>query len=83
MFSAKSMLAKSNDMSGRHIRSALFLAAALALVVVSAVATAYLWRANGLRALQARNEPRMEIIASALRSEINRQDHLPDRKSVV
>src|SRR5262249_10575626 len=28
-------------------------------------------------ALQAINEPRIELIASAVRSEINRQDHLP------
>jgi len=45
------------------------------------VSAAYLsqnwWRESGLRALQARNEPRVEIIARALRSEINRQDHLP------
>src|SRR5262249_43227061 len=40
-------------------------------------ATAQLWRDNGLRALQAINEPRIELIASAVHSEVNRQEHLP------
>ncbi|MEA2871794.1 MAG: hypothetical protein QOH67_1770, partial [Hyphomicrobiales bacterium] len=62
---------------GRQIRSALFVAGALATVAVSALALAYLWRETGLRSLQAVNEPRIELIASAVRSEINRQDHLP------
>src|SRR5947209_519443 len=53
------------------------LCAALAVIASSAFVSQYVWRENGLRALQARNEPRIEIIASALRSEINRQDHLP------
>ncbi len=47
-----------------------------ALVVCSAYASQQWWRESGLRVLQARNEPRVEIIASALRSEINRRDHL-------
>jgi two-component system C4-dicarboxylate transport sensor histidine kinase DctB len=66
-----------NTMPGRQIRSALFAAGALATVAVSALALAYLWRETGLRSLQAVNEPRIELIASAVRSEINRQDHLP------
>lgn len=49
----------------------------LAVVVGSAYVSQYWWRQSGFKALQARNEPRVEIIASALRSEINRQDHLP------
>ena len=53
------------------------LCASLAVIASSAFVSQYVWRENGLRALQARNEPRIEIIASALRSEINRQDHLP------
>jgi two-component system C4-dicarboxylate transport sensor histidine kinase DctB len=71
------MLAMPNTVPGRQIRSALFAAGALATVAVSALALAYLWRENGLRSLQAVNEPRIELIASAVRSEINRQDHLP------
>src|SRR5205085_8741085 len=71
------MLAERGDVSGRHIRSSLFVIAALAVVGVSALASAHLWRENGLRSLQAVNEPRIELIASAVRSEINRQDHLP------
>src|SRR5260370_1070947 len=71
------MLAMPNNLPGRQIRSALFAAGALATVAVSALALGYLWRENGLRSLQAVNEPRIELIASAVRSEINRQDHLP------
>jgi two-component system, NtrC family, C4-dicarboxylate transport sensor histidine kinase DctB len=66
-----------SNVPGRQIRSALFVAGALATVAVSALALAYLWRETGLRSLQAVNEPRIELIASAVRSEINRQDHLP------
>src|SRR5258708_1859549 len=61
----------------RFLRPALFLAAALALIALFSFASRQFWRESGLRALQAINEPRIELIASALRSEINRQDHLP------
>src|SRR5438105_12994824 len=71
------MLAERGDVSGRHIRSSFFVIAALAVVGASALASAHLWRENGLRSLQAINEPRIELIASAVRAEINRQDHLP------
>src|SRR5437763_1201921 len=71
------MLAERGDVSGRHIRSSFFVIAALAVVGASALASANLRRENGLRSLQAVNEPRIELIASAVRSEINRQDHLP------
>src|SRR5437763_811811 len=37
----------------------------------------HFWRENGLRTLQAITEPRIELIAGAVRAEINRQDHLP------
>jgi two-component system C4-dicarboxylate transport sensor histidine kinase DctB len=49
----------------------------LAIVACSAYVSQHWWREGGLRALEARNEPRAELVASALRSEINRQDHLP------
>jgi two-component system C4-dicarboxylate transport sensor histidine kinase DctB len=61
----------------RFIRPALFLLAACVVIALSAFTTQKLWRENGLKALQAINEPRIELIASAVRSEINRQDHLP------
>src|SRR5258708_6592290 len=61
----------------RFLRPALFLALALAVIGLSAFASRQFWRESGLRALQAINEPRIELIASAVRSEINRQDHLP------
>jgi two-component system C4-dicarboxylate transport sensor histidine kinase DctB len=61
----------------RIVRPAAFLAAAFVVITFAAFTTQKLWRENGLKALQAINEPRIELIASALRSEINRQDHLP------
>jgi two-component system C4-dicarboxylate transport sensor histidine kinase DctB len=47
------------------------------VIALSAYAFQHVWRENGLRALQAVNEPRIELIASSVRAEINRQDHLP------
>jgi len=47
------------------------------IIGLSAYVSQHLWRENGLRALQAINEPRVELIANAVRAEINRQDHLP------
>src|SRR3954453_17802537 len=61
----------------RRLSASIFLALSLAVVGVSSFVSQYLWRENGLRSLQAVNEPRIELIASAVRSEINRQDHLP------
>jgi two-component system C4-dicarboxylate transport sensor histidine kinase DctB len=60
-----------------RFRSAAFLVAALGIIGLSAFALQHIWRENGLRALQAINEPRIELIANAVRAEINRQDHLP------
>jgi two-component system C4-dicarboxylate transport sensor histidine kinase DctB len=50
---------------------------AIAAIVGSVMASQAIWRENGLRALQAINEQRVQLFANALRSEINRQDHLP------
>src|SRR3954468_16947171 len=61
----------------RFLRPGLFLAAALAIIALSSFASRQFWRESGLRALQAINEPRIELIASAVRPEIHRQDHLP------
>ena len=61
----------------RHHRAALFLIVSVAVIGLSSFCSQYVWRENGLRSLQAVNEPRIELIASAVRAEINRQDHLP------
>jgi len=61
----------------RHFRAVLFLIVSLAVIGLSASVMQRFWRETGLRALQAINAPRVELIASAVRSEINRQDHLP------
>lgn len=58
-------------------RSAAFVVAAMIVIGLSAFISQHLWRENGLRALQAINEPRVELIANAVRAEVNRQDHLP------
>ena len=60
-----------------RFRTALFALAAGALIALSAFGSWHFRRENGLRSLQAINESRIELIASAVRSEINRQDHLP------
>lgn len=66
------------DRPGRgRLSTVLFLVLSLAVIGVSALVSQHYWRETGLRALQAINEPRVRLIASAVRSEINRQDHLP------
>lgn len=50
---------------------------ALAAVASSVFASQAIWRENGLRAFQEINEQRVQLFANAIRSEINRQDHLP------
>src|ERR1043166_1428503 len=60
-----------------RFRPAAFLVAALIVIGVSAFAFQHVWRENGLRALQAIKQPPIEVIANAVRAEINRQDHLP------
>jgi len=54
-----------------------FAAIALLIVVASSYFAQSIWRENGLRALQAVNEPRIQLIANAMKAEISRQDHLP------
>lgn len=58
-------------------RRLLLFAVATALVAGTILTTRAIWRENGLRALQAINEPRVQLFTNSLRSEINRQDHLP------
>src|SRR6218665_3125813 len=50
---------------------------ALVAITGSVLASQAIWRENGLRAFQEINEQRVQLFANALRSEINRQDHLP------
>jgi two-component system, NtrC family, C4-dicarboxylate transport sensor histidine kinase DctB len=66
-----------NDPFFSRAKPWLFLGVAIVAVGCSALISQHVWRENGLRSLQAINEPRVELIASAVRAEINRQDHLP------
>ena len=59
------------------MRPVAFAVAVLAVIGLSAYGSQRIWRENGLRALQAINEPRVELIANAVHAEVNRQDHLP------
>jgi len=52
-------------------------ACAIGVIGISAFASQHVWRENGLKSLQAVNEPRLQLIANAIRAEVNRQDHLP------
>ena len=68
------------DDNGRHISWSirlLLIGVALAAIAASVLASRAIWRENGLRAFQELNEQRVQLFANALRSEINRQDHLP------
>jgi two-component system, NtrC family, C4-dicarboxylate transport sensor histidine kinase DctB len=47
------------------------------LIAGSAAVSRHIWRENGLRTHQAVDEQRVQLIANAVRSEVNRQDHLP------
>jgi two-component system C4-dicarboxylate transport sensor histidine kinase DctB len=61
---------------GRLRQGGLF-ACALAAIGVSMLVSQHVWRENGLKALQAVNEPRVQLVANAIKAEISRQDHLP------
>src|SRR5947209_1539650 len=58
-------------------RTTLFVVTAAAVIGLATFVSQHFWRENGLRTLQAITESRVELIASAVRAEINRQDHLP------
>jgi two-component system C4-dicarboxylate transport sensor histidine kinase DctB len=72
-----------NFLTGRQHRSSplarttLFVVTAAAVIGLATFVSQHFWRENGLRTLQAITESRIELIASAVRAEINRQDHLP------
>ncbi len=61
---------------GRLRQGGLF-ACALAAIGISTLVSQHVWRENGLKALQAVNEPRVQLVANAIKAEISRQDHLP------
>jgi two-component system C4-dicarboxylate transport sensor histidine kinase DctB len=52
-------------------------ACAVGVIGLSAFASQRVWRENGLKSLQAANEPRLQLIAKGIYAEISRQDHLP------
>jgi two-component system C4-dicarboxylate transport sensor histidine kinase DctB len=61
----------------RRAQSIAFILLALLLVLAGSYFAQRLWRENGLRSLQAVNEPRIQLVANAMKAEISRQDHLP------
>src|SRR5262245_43069146 len=61
----------------RSLRAIFFFGLSVIVIALSAFISQYFWRETGLRTLQAINGPRIELIASGVRAEINRQDHLP------
>src|SRR6266705_380961 len=65
------------DMLRSHLRQFGLFACAIGVIGISAFASQHVWRENGLRSLQAVNEPRLQLIANAITAEIGRQDHLP------
>jgi two-component system C4-dicarboxylate transport sensor histidine kinase DctB len=73
------MSQRNDDQDGRisWTKRLLLFGFAIAAIAGSVMASQAIWRENGLRALQAINEQRVQLFANALRSEINRQDHLP------
>lgn len=55
----------------------LLFAVGLATIAAAAYLSQEIWRRNGLRVLQDINEQRVQLIATTVRAEVNRQDHLP------
>jgi two-component system C4-dicarboxylate transport sensor histidine kinase DctB len=64
-------------MARKRLKQLGLIAGAIAVVAVSAFVSQRVWRENGLKALQAVNEPRLQLVANAIKAEISRQDHLP------
>lgn len=52
-------------------------ACAAAAIAISTLASRHIWWENGLKALQAVSEQRLQLSANAIKAEIARQDHLP------
>ena len=51
--------------------------AGICFIALSAFVSQRFWRENGLHALQAVNEQRVQLVANAIKAEVSRQDHLP------
>src|SRR5262245_56895263 len=64
-------------MARKRLKQLALLACAIGAVAATAFATQRLWRENGLKALQAVSEQRLQLVANAIKAEISRQDHLP------
>src|SRR5262245_62106591 len=64
-------------MTRRQLKQLGLLACAVGVIALSTFVSQRLWRENGLRALQAVSEQRLQLAANAIKAEINRQDHLP------
>src|SRR5262245_42962918 len=64
-------------MARKRLKQLGLIACAVAAIGLSSYASQHIWRENGLKALQAVNEQRLQLIANAITAEINRQDHLP------
>src|SRR5262245_29408772 len=64
-------------MTPRRLKQLGLLAGAILAIALSAFVSQHFWRESGLRTLQAVNEPRLQLIANAVKAEISRQDHLP------
>ena len=60
-----------------RLKLAVVLAASSTFVGGSIFLSQQFWRENGLRALEAVNEQRVQLVVNAIKAEINRQDHLP------
>src|SRR5947208_9835198 len=60
-----------------HLKQFGLFACAVGVIGLSAFASQHVWRENGLKSLQAVNEPRLQLIAKGIYAEISRQDHLP------
>ena len=61
---------------GTYGKRLLLPAAMVGAIAACAVLSQYVWKESGLRALQAVDEQRVQLVASAVRAEVNRQDHL-------
>jgi two-component system C4-dicarboxylate transport sensor histidine kinase DctB len=64
-------------MARKRLKQLGLVAGAIGVIALSAYASGHVWRENGLKTLEAVNEQRLQLAASAIHSEINRQDHLP------
>lgn len=58
-------------------RVLILIAVSLAIVAGSSLAARHFWRESALQAVTVADEQRAQLIADRIRSEINRQDHLP------